>query len=189
MEAQRSCTAHYNLMSPSYLPLVHTPPLAPLFAAASDWGLEAYRTHRCTFSDLIVDSDRPTDNRGHYGHHAIGVTRAYDNLVTDFVIAAPYVHDLSVAAGANGNVFRNARAADMNLDFHRQAPYSNLFTNIHAGEGNRPWESGGEQCVGCLQQSCMVVQPYLFTAPAMSQRPVRQLWGCSCLHTGMLFAS
>jgi hypothetical protein len=113
--------------------------------------LQAGDSYRCTFSDILIDSDRPTDNKGHHGHHAIGLAHTVDMLVTDFVIAAPYVHDVSVEQAANGNVFRNGRGADINLDFHRQAPYSNLYTNIHAGEGNRPWESGGEHVCPMLE--------------------------------------
>jgi hypothetical protein len=33
--------------------------------------------------------------------------------------------------------------------------YSNLVTNVHAGEGNRPWVSGGEQPAQWLLQRCM----------------------------------
>jgi hypothetical protein len=110
----------------------------------ADWALQANGTYRCTFSDLLIESDRTPDSQGNHGHHAIGLTAAIDNLVTDFVIAAPYVHDVTLEYGATGNVVRNGRGVDLSLDYHRQLPYSNLVTNVHAGAGNRPWKSGGE---------------------------------------------
>jgi hypothetical protein len=45
-------------------------------------------------------------------------------------------------------VIRNGRTADLALDYHKRLPYSNLVTNVHAGEGNRPWVSGGEDNTG-----------------------------------------
>jgi hypothetical protein len=119
----------------------------------ADWALDADSIYRCTFSDILIESDRTPDREGHHGHHGICLVRAIDTLITDFVIAAPYVHDLTLAGGATGNVFRNGRTADLALDYHRQLPWSNLLTNVHAGEGNRPWDSGGEQSAVCRQES------------------------------------
>jgi hypothetical protein len=115
----------------------------------ADWAFQAGGTYRCTFSDLLIESDRTPDRQGHHGHHAIGLAGAVDTLVTDFIIAAPYVHDVSLELGASGNVVRNGRTADLALDYHRRLPWSNLVTNVHAGEGNRPWRSGGEGEKGC----------------------------------------
>jgi hypothetical protein len=117
----------------------------------ADWAFQANGTYHCTFSDLLFESDRTPDRFGHHGHHAISLYHAIDTLVTDFVIAAPYVHDVTIEGTSTGNVIRNGRAADLSLDYHRWLPYSNLVTNVHVGEGNRPFRSGGEQSALCLK--------------------------------------
>jgi len=36
----------------------------------------------------------------------------------------------------------------MVFDHHRRAPFSNLYTEISAGEGNRLWQGGGDESDG-----------------------------------------
>ncbi len=81
------------------------------------------------------------------GHHGIQLKRAEDNLVTNFDIDAPYIHDLSVEL-ASGNVFAGGRGRDLCFDHHRAVPHENLFTDIHVGRGRRPWASGGGADLG-----------------------------------------
>jgi hypothetical protein len=40
-------------------------------------------------------------------------------------------------------VFANGRGVDLNLDHHREANYSTLFSNLDCGAGTRPFDSGG----------------------------------------------
>ncbi|MDA0708731.1 MAG: glycosyl hydrolase family 28-related protein [bacterium] len=78
------------------------------------------------------------------GHHAIWIAgNSQENMVIDFRVATPYVHDLSLEGFAYGNVFRKGSGVMLNLDHHRNGPYENLFTDIDAGSGRRLWNSGG----------------------------------------------
>jgi hypothetical protein len=81
------------------------------------------------------------------GHHAIQLKNSEDNLVTNFDVRAPYVHDLSVER-ASGNVFAQGRGTDLNFDHHKDTPYENLFTDIDCGRGTRVWRNGGGPSLG-----------------------------------------
>ena len=53
------------------------------------------------------------------------------------------MHDFSVATTEIGSVFSFCSGPDLNLDFHKGAPYANLYTNLDMGLGKRPFNSGG----------------------------------------------
>ena len=84
--------------------------------------------------------------RGHYGFHLGG---AQDSLLTEFTIENESVHSLSFSNMSNGSVFSRGRGPNVNFDFHRGAPYENLFTDIDVGdawvEGLRIWEQSGSR--------------------------------------------
>ena len=82
------------------------------------------------------------------GHHGIALESPHDYLVTDFKIETQFVHDLTVDAYANGNVFSKGQGVNMNFDHHRDGPFENLFTEIDVGEGSRLWNHGGDGCAG-----------------------------------------
>jgi hypothetical protein len=78
------------------------------------------------------------------GHHAMQTARgAENNLFIGFEVDARFVHDISVAQGASGNVFSKGKGIDLNFDHHRRTPFENLFTDIVAGKGDRIWLSSG----------------------------------------------
>ena len=99
---------------------------------------------------LTADSARGTVEGGVpdcTGHHAIQLKNSEDNLVTNFDVRAPYVHDLSVER-ASGNVFAQGRGTDLNFDHHKDTPYENLFTDIDCGRSTRVWRNGGGPSLG-----------------------------------------
>jgi len=83
------------------------------------------------------------------GHHGVAATGfAQDNMIRNFHMNFRFIHDLSVASMAAGNVFVHGQGVDMSLDHHRKAPFENLFSDLEAGEGSRLWESGGDEADG-----------------------------------------
>ncbi len=114
--------------------------------ANSDSGIYANGVH-CTISDVVLTSARPTANKD-TGHHGISVNGS-DNLITRFDFQQRFIHDISVQnAGSAGNVFSNGKGRDLCFDHHKQAPFSNLFSNIDCGAGNRVWSCGGGANLG-----------------------------------------
>ena len=106
-----------------------------------------------TITDVSITSQRfpyRTPGGGHpsntTGHHGIYISDD-DNVFTDFVIDTRFVHDISVSHAA-GNVISNGRGVDVALDHHKRYPFANLFSNLHLGEGTRPWRSGGGADLG-----------------------------------------
>ena len=95
-----------------------------------------------TVSGVALTADRVAHSSGNTGHHGL-TANGQDCLFTDFTIRTKFYHDLSVDGGATGNVFSAGRGSDLCLDHHRNAPYENLFTDLHLGKGTRPWQSGG----------------------------------------------
>eukprot|EP00775_Hariotina_reticulata_P003015 gene3015-3295_t len=77
------------------------------------------------------------------GHRAIWSEFGESNLFTNIAVKAPFVHDFTVATAEMGSVWSNSWGADLNLDFHKGAPYANLYTNLDMGAGSRPFRSGG----------------------------------------------
>jgi hypothetical protein len=66
---------------------------------------------------------------GHFGL-SVGRPRAQDNLFVDSRLETVFVHNLSVASFANGNVFSRITAQVPHFDHHGGAPYDNLYTDI-----------------------------------------------------------
>ncbi|QNN23254.1 hypothetical protein HED60_13550 [Planctomycetales bacterium ZRK34] len=100
-----------------------------------------------TLTDITLTSDRRMDRTNTTGHHGIQIGGA-DNLVAGFNFETHFIHDLTVASAACGNVFMNGNALDLSLDHHRRAPFANLFTHIDAGLGRDLFRSGGGAALG-----------------------------------------
>ena len=113
----------------------------------SDFGVDFNATNFCTISNVTLTTSAPRDvvpdSRGANGHHGIDVSHGTENLVTDFDVKTKLVHDISVEWYALHTVFANGRGLDLNMDHHREANYSTLFSNIDCGKGTRPFNSGG----------------------------------------------
>lgn len=113
----------------------------------SDFGLDLNSTNFCTVSGvtLTTSADRGTapEARGASGHHGIDVSHGTENLVTGFDVRTRFVHDISVEWYALHTVFSKGRGVDLNMDHHREANYSSLFSQIDCGVGTRPFDSGG----------------------------------------------
>src|SRR5215203_375181 len=115
----------------------------------SDFGLDLNSTNFCTVTGvtLTTSADRGTapESRGMSGHHGIDVSHGTENLVTGFDLRTKFVHDLSVEWYALHTVFAKGRGIDLNMDHHREANYSSLFSQLDGGAGTRPFDSGGSR--------------------------------------------
>jgi hypothetical protein len=113
----------------------------------SDFAIDFNSTNFCTISSVTLDVSESRavseEARGSHGHHGIDVSHGTENLVTNFDIRTKFVHDISVEWYALHTVFSNGRGFDLNMDHHREANYSSLFTNIDCGSCTRPFNSGG----------------------------------------------
>jgi hypothetical protein len=94
---------------------------------------------------LTTSESRAVSNeaRGWNGHHGIDAGHGSENLITNFDVRTTFVHDISVEWYALHTVFANGRGIDLNMDHHREANYSSLFSNLDCGAGTRPFYSGG----------------------------------------------
>jgi hypothetical protein len=82
---------------------------------------------------------------GHFGL-SVGRPRGQDNLFVDSHIETVFVHNLSVASFANGNVFSRITSQLPHFDHHAGAPYENLFTEITlTGAADDVFKSGGNR--------------------------------------------
>jgi hypothetical protein len=52
-------------------------------------------------------------------------------------------HDISFEWFTTHTVFRKGSGTDLNIDFHREATYANLVSDVNLGEATRPYDSGG----------------------------------------------
>lgn len=113
----------------------------------ADFGLALEETNFCTVQNLRLtvsaDRARTPEARGASGHHGIDIGHGTENLVTGFDIQTKFVHDISLEWYALHTVYANGRGLDLAMDHHREANYSNLFTDIDCGAGSRPFDSGG----------------------------------------------
>jgi len=113
----------------------------------ADFGIDLNSTNFCTVSNvkLSTSANRAVSDeaRGANGHHGIDVSHGTENLVTQFDLQTKFVHDISVEWYALHTVFANGGGVDLNMDHHREANYSSLFSNIDCGAGTRPFNSGG----------------------------------------------
>ncbi len=113
----------------------------------ADFGIDLNSTNFCTVSNvtLTMSASRAVgeEAREANGHHGIDVSHGTENLVTGFDVQTKFVHDISVEWYALHTVFANGRGVDLNMDHHREANYSSLFSNLDCGAGTRPFNSGG----------------------------------------------
>jgi len=113
----------------------------------ADFGVDLNSTNFCTVNNvtLTTSKDRAVEApaRGASGHHGIDVGHGTENLVTNFDVRTQFVHDISVEWYALHTVFSNGRGINLNMDHHREANYSSLFSNLDCGAGKRPFDSGG----------------------------------------------
>lgn len=113
----------------------------------ADFGLDLNGTNFCTATGvtLTTSADRATEReaRGASGHHGIDVSHGTENLVTGFDVRTKFVHDVSVEWYALHTVYSKGRGTDLNMDHHREANYSSLFSQLDCGAGTRPFDSGG----------------------------------------------
>jgi hypothetical protein len=113
----------------------------------SDFAIDLNSTNFCTVSNvkLTTSASRAVgaDARGANGHHGIDISHGTENLVTGFEVQTKFVHDISVEWYALHTVFSRGRGIDLNMDHHREANYSSLFSELDLGAGTRPFNSGG----------------------------------------------
>lgn len=137
------------------------------------YGILIRDAYNCWVRDVtIIDADRGVDIRGGYntisglqlraalrtpqltakvfatGHYGVSVAgpRSQDNLIENSVVQTVFVHNLSVASFANGNVFSGIRSAVPHFDHHGAGAYENLYTEISlADSGQDLFLSGGRR--------------------------------------------
>ncbi len=86
---------------------------------------------------------------GRKGHHGFSFdVDAFDCLLQDFDYEEAWIHCITVNHHACGNVIRNGQGRDLCFDHHRDAPFENLFSNVHIGSGTRMYTSSGAGCAG-----------------------------------------
>ncbi|GBF97581.1 hypothetical protein Rsub_10717 [Raphidocelis subcapitata] len=108
----------------------------------SDMGFYSWGSAFCTVDGLRLGA---TESRGALdGHRGVWLERGSDNLVKNFRIDVRMAHDLTVADTEFGSVFMDGSGLDLAMDHHRGSPWSNLFTNISAGDGWRVFMSSGD---------------------------------------------
>ena len=113
----------------------------------SDFGVDLNSTNFCTVRKVTLTTSEsravgPGGKDGN-GHHGIDVSHGTENLVIGFDVKTKLVHDISVEWYALHTVFANGRGVDLNMDHHREANYSSLFSNVNCGDCTRPFNSGG----------------------------------------------
>ena len=113
----------------------------------ADFGIDLTSTNFCTVSNVTLTTSASravsSEARGWNGHHGIDSGHGTENLITNFDVQTKFVHDISVEWYALHTVFANGRGVDLNMDHHREANYSSLFSNLDCGAGTRPFNSGG----------------------------------------------
>ncbi len=113
----------------------------------SDFGIDLSSTNFCTVSNVRLTASKSravgADSHGANGHHGIDISHGTENLVTSFAVQTTFVHDISVEWYALHTVFSKGRGIDLNMDHHREANYSSLFSDLDCGAGTRPFNSGG----------------------------------------------
>lgn len=113
----------------------------------SDFGVDLNSTNFCTVRKVTLTTSESRavgeGGRDGNGHHGIDISHGTENLVTEFDVRTKLVHDISVEWYALHSVFANGRGVDLNMDHHREANYSSLFSNLDCGACTRPFNSGG----------------------------------------------
>jgi len=152
----------------------------------ADFGIYLNETDFCTVTDVHFSVTQPRntapESGGWNGHHGIDIAHGTENLVTRFRYDTRFVHDLSVDWYVLHSVFENGAGVDLNMDHHRSANYSNLFTDIDCGDCTRPFDSSGSTDHGSHAGSYATFwnihgTPKLISMPAMDFGPVINLIG------------
>lgn len=94
-----------------------------------------------TVVNVTIDAPKRKNPSGHHALWATGGTQ--DCLFSDFRIDTMYEHELTVEGLASGNVFMNGTGEILAFDHHRNAPFENLFTNLHTKSPRRMFASSG----------------------------------------------
>ena len=95
----------------------------------------------CSVLDLVQLPHATLAVDGHIsGHHGFSFNiNSHDNLLSGFDFKAVFIHGVSVGYNASGNVSRNGKGADLNLDHHSRSPFENLYSNLDLGLGGSPF--------------------------------------------------
>jgi MYXO-CTERM domain-containing protein len=104
----------------------------------TDYGVNITNCHFVTVQGVVIQT---TNQRN--GHHALNNGHGGDNLFIGFDLQVAFVHDITNEWYATGIVVTQGRGDDLAMDHHRAAPYTTLWTEIDAGAGTRPFQSGG----------------------------------------------
>lgn len=86
--------------------------------------------------------------QGRLGHHGFNIAYAADCLFTQIHYTADFVHAFTFDHRANGNVLSRVTADGdlvLELDHHRDSPFDNVVTAMHAPTS---WANGGSWCAG-----------------------------------------
>ena len=118
----------------------------------ADFGIGLDGTNFCTVDGvrLKTSSRREVggESKGANGHHGITVGHGTENLITNFDVQTTFVHDIAVEWFGLHTVYSKGRGVDLNMDHHREANHSSLFSDLDCGLGTRPFESGGSHDLG-----------------------------------------
>jgi hypothetical protein len=104
----------------------------------TDYGVNITNCHFATVEGVVIETTNQRD-----GHHALNNGHGGDNLFVKFDLRVSFIHDITNEWYATGIVVTQGRGDDLAMDHHRAAPYSTLWTEVDAGAGTRPWQSGG----------------------------------------------
>ncbi|KAI8464294.1 MAG: pectin lyase fold/virulence factor [Monoraphidium minutum] len=117
----------------------------------ADTAVYLWGTVFSTVQDVEIDvtSDRGSPTRDFWsgldrsGHRGVWAEFGENNLFTRIAFKAPFFHDFTVATAEHGSVLSKSWGRDLNLDFHKGAPWGNLYTDLDLGAGTRAFKSGG----------------------------------------------
>lgn len=110
----------------------------------ADLGLSVYMSSFITVDGVWLGTTKTRANSAIPsaivdGHKGISVDRSNDVLVSNFRLAAKFYHDVSVSYYTTQSVFSNGYGDDLNIDFHRASPFSNLYTQVSECTGAGFW--------------------------------------------------
>lgn len=106
----------------------------------ADNGIDLRECKHITLSGITLLPRSSSNNRSSrstiQGHHGItlGSPSTHDCLLTDYNIASIWDHDVSINHLASGNVVRNGVHLGGTIDWHRNAPFGNLVSNVSFGD-------------------------------------------------------
>lgn len=95
----------------------------------------------CSVLDLVqLPHSTLAMNGSISGHHGFSFNiNSHDNLLSGFEFTAVFIHGVSVGYNASGNVARNGKGTDLNLDHHSRSPFENLYSDLDLGLGRNPY--------------------------------------------------